>query len=404
MDAARTGDLPAFRALTSTHPDDALSAIRDDLGRSVVHLAALSGSVPLLTHLLVDRQQPVDPRDHDHDSPLSAACNVGHLPPPPYLIESPPASVPPARPGAPSPLHHAAYAGVPALLDLLHAHGATDLDIPSPQGPPLAWAAGKGRTASVEWLLARGVSANRGDGDAASASGAPPLVVMAAAAGELSCVMALLEAGAPPLLPAEGGLTALHVAADRLDVPLVSALLSSSLSSPTTSASTTTVTSGIAVGRDRFGEGQTPLEIAARTKTKAADRSDTDPRREIIALLLQHTTTWPADLPTDQRHTEGVLAWGNERGGGPPKSGGGGDGGGIGGSGGDGDDDDSAVSSRRAHIPSVARPDPTQALEEKRRGDEAFVSKEYAAAVAAYTSPPSSSYPYPFVLSYPYPL
>ena len=107
------------------------------------------------------------------------------------------------------------------LTELLDADPAA-IDARSDEGfRPLEIAAFFGHPGAVRLLLARGGSA---DGDGENAFRIRPLHA-AAAASSLDAVTALLEAGADPNHPQNGGFTPLHAAAHRDDVELARVLL-----------------------------------------------------------------------------------------------------------------------------------------------------------------------------------
>lgn len=283
-----------------------------------------------------------------HQNPHAAAprprSNTGKLAVAEYLVGRG-ASVHPTSEGSQGPLHYAATCGNDRLLALLADAGAS-LEAPSRQGSPLCWAAAAGSGPSVRWLLARGASA------AVSTSDGVTPVFMAAAAGAEECVEALLSAGSPADAPAHGGITALHVAASLCRPSLVRLLLSRGAAS-------------CAQLRDRNGQGDTPLEAAAKSRRGAAAE-----RRETIEALLGVSPP-PTGLPA-QATAEDVDGWGRERGGGAAEDSGAGG-------------DESAVASRRAVVPVAEDFDLDKAKELKRRGDEAFVSGRMEEAAQSYT-------------------
>jgi len=322
---------------------------QDKHGRTYLHYAAYAGSLDLCKHLVDGAACPVDAPDGDGDSALSIACNSGQVPVAEFLLERG-ASAGPLAEGAQGPLHTAAASGSKKLMAALLDAGA-DINAPSPQGPPLCWAAGRAKTAAVSFLIERGADVARRGPD-----GLTP-VFAAAATGEEDCVAALLSAGAEAGVPAAGGNTPLHVAAVLCRPGLVAALLGAG------AAASCSLRSGAS------GDGDTPLEAAARsTRGSIADR------RAVLAALLPHSPA-PAGLP-EGPSPEAVDAWGRERGGRATDDPAEGDAGG----------DDSAVSSRRAVIPEPDEHDVELAAARKREGDEAFVSQRWADAVAGYTS------------------
>ncbi|KAK9828865.1 hypothetical protein WJX72_002461 [[Myrmecia] bisecta] len=319
---AQSGNVAQLQAAAQRFQGEDLGSVKDGNGRCVLHFAAQLGRQDMCRHLLDEAHVDVNAQDEAGETPLSLAAGAGQLPTVMMLLDHN-ADVSRCAPGGAAPIHRAATSGSTEVLEALLAAGA-DVEAPSTPGTPLLWAAGSGKSDCVKALLAAGADPHA-TGDANVGT-----VLMATATGSTDVVNALLAAGANPNHAANGGVTALHAAAESSQPDMIKLLLEA----------------GANADVEDEG-GHTPISAAAAAGC-----------RQAVEMLLPRTSQpagahWTVDsLIQEAQQAEEA----------PAPSG-----------------------QAEVSIPEPEEPNPDQAAQHKRRGDEAFVAKKFLQAADAYS-------------------
>ncbi|XP_047339029.1 putative ankyrin repeat protein RF_0381 [Impatiens glandulifera] len=210
LSAAVSGNLDLFKKLAAGFDDGndlakSVAAVKDANKRGALHFAAREGNIDVCKYLVEELKLDINEKDEDGETPLLHAARLGHIATSKYLVECGANPAIASELGATA-LHHAAGIGNVELLEFLLSKGA-QVDSQSDSGTPLIWAAGHGQEDAVKLLLAHHANPNSETDDDIT-----PLL-SAVAAGSLSCLDLLIQAGAKVNITA-GGATPLHIAAD----------------------------------------------------------------------------------------------------------------------------------------------------------------------------------------------
>jgi ankyrin repeat protein len=265
LKACTSGNLDAFIDIGQSLNTD-LQTIKDDLGRSALHLAALEGHVDILNHLLQTLNFDINSQDTEGSTPLSLAAAKDNEQIVDILLQND-ANVSLTGAGCSGPLHVAAGKGSLSIVKKLIQKGADIHTASQSGGEPVHWAAASGRAQVLEYLLQLGASPNNKNN-----SGMTPLLMAMAMAtmraklqgsgsnGEdtnkeedeqqsqtVTCVEILVNQGADVMARAPGDFTPLHIAAEGGMESLVTVLLEAKADPDAEDA-----------------EGVTPLDVAAQ--------------------------------------------------------------------------------------------------------------------------------------------
>ncbi|KAK4282898.1 hypothetical protein QN277_014223 [Acacia crassicarpa] len=221
LNAARTGNLDLLKNLARQLNEDkdlakTVAAIKDANKRGALHFAAREGKTEVCEYLLEELKLNVDERDDDGETALIHAARQGHTATAKYLIDRGANPAISSNLGATA-LHHAAGIGDIELLKYLLSRGI-NADLESDAGTPLIWAAGHDQKDAVCFLLEHHANPNAETDD-----GVTPLL-SSVAAGSLTCIELLVQAGANVNISA-GGATPLHIAADNGNPEFINCLL-----------------------------------------------------------------------------------------------------------------------------------------------------------------------------------
>ncbi|KAL5702070.1 hypothetical protein ACHQM5_027333 [Ranunculus cassubicifolius] len=210
LESAFNGDLHRLKELAAELDDGngiakTIANIKDSIGLSAIHMAALQGNLNIFKFLIGDLNLNPDVQEtHRGKTPLHLAITQGYLRSAVYLVKMG------ANPdivddtGASS-LHYAAALGNKKLLHSLVSRGA-NVDALSIDGTPLESAARHGNQEAVELLLNY-----RANPNLTCRHVWTPLLA-SIRANSLQCVQLLLEAGADPNVRGLG-MTPLELAA-----------------------------------------------------------------------------------------------------------------------------------------------------------------------------------------------
>ena len=215
IQATMQGNMSKIKSLLENRSDeigDVLKGFQSE-GKTIFHIAASSGKPMIMKYFLdclvnaTEREVIVNTQDKDGYNPLMYAT----------ISESSDCMEECLRCGANvnlvnnngcAPIHFAAADGNIERLKLLHTHKA-DMSIISKYGTAIHWAAGKGRTKAIEYLLTVGIDINARDENGTTA------VIAAACAGSDDSCVALLEAGASMNDIISGNLSLLHICSEN---------------------------------------------------------------------------------------------------------------------------------------------------------------------------------------------
>ncbi|KAL3537806.1 hypothetical protein ACH5RR_001172 [Cinchona calisaya] len=336
LNAARTGDLDVFKKLAKQLDggkglSQTVADVKDANKRGALHFASREGKTEMCKYLVEELKLDVNTKDDDGETPVLHAARQGHTATAKYLIDCGADPLIPSQLGTVV-LHHAAGIGDTELLKLLVSRGL-DVDLQSDAGTPLIWAAGHGQQDAVRILLEHHANPNVGTEDDIT-----PLL-SAVAAGSLSCLELLIQAGADVNVTA-GGATPLHIAADNGSPEMIECLLK-----------------GGADPNAIDEEGLKPIQVAAVRGNRRAV--------EILLPVTLHTQTvpeWSVDGILEHAQSEpGKTLEGKEV------------------------NKQKNVTIAKQDMPTVTPEAKKKATEAKARGDEAFKTKNFSMAVDAYT-------------------
>ena len=194
--------------------------------RTALSLASSMGHVSTVT-LLLSHGARVDNRSTNGFTPLLTAAQHGHTKVCELLLERGEASVKERSLKGFTPFLVAAQGGHSDVCELLLAHGS---DIEERQPVTLDTALHEAAIFGYENLLNLLIS-HKADVNSRDRIGTTPLH-LASQEGHISSVMAVLEAGADPLLPQEDGDLPIHCAASRNQTEVVKLLIERARCSP----------------------------------------------------------------------------------------------------------------------------------------------------------------------------
>ncbi|KAH9699174.1 ankyrin repeat family protein [Citrus sinensis] len=332
LNAACTGNLDLLKKIAKQLDDQGkglsktVADIKDANKRGALHFAAREGKTDVCKYLLEELKLDVDTQDEDGETPLLHAARQGHTEAAKYLFEHGANPAIPSNLGATA-LHHSAGIGNIELLTYLLSKGA-EVDSESDAGTPLIWAAGHGQQEAVK-------------PNAETEDNITPLL-SAVAAGSLTCLDLLIQAGANANIVA-GGATPLHIAADIGSTEIIKCLLKAGADPNVTDE-----------------DGQKPIQVAAARGN-----------REAVEILFPLTSEDPS-IP--KWTVDGILEYMQSESGkqleetrnlkenNAPKD-----------------------KAPMKELPEVRPEIKKKAAEAKARGDEAFKQKDYLMAVDAYT-------------------
>ncbi|KAM7469129.1 hypothetical protein LguiA_007312 [Lonicera macranthoides] len=385
LNAACTGNLDLFRKFAAQLDDgkglsQTVADVKDANKRGALHFAAREGQTEVCKFLLEELKLDVDTKDEDGETPLLHAARQGHTDTAKYLIERGANPAIASELGATA-LHHSAGIGqgkrpaglgyLPSLhmtysglhpvgnskvgsfwdmsslqetssflagdIELMRFLLSRDVEVnsQSDSGSPLIWAAGHAQPDAVKVLLE-----NHADPNAETDDDITPLL-SAVAAGSLTCLQLLIQAGANVNVSA-GGATPLHIAADQGDLEIINCLLKARADANATDE-----------------DGTKPIQVAAARGNREAV--------EILFPLtsqIQNVPEWTIDgilefMQSDsgkkQEETRNLT------------------------------DAKSPKDTTNQKIQEVTPEAKKAASEAKSRGDDAFKRKEFLTAIDAYT-------------------
>jgi len=256
-------------------------------GRTLLHIAASSGRAPVFDFVLdncKDAKKFANLKDHKGFTPIMNAT-IGESS---AIIDSLlklGADVNSRNNDGAAAIHFAAGDGSIARLNQLFAAGARLEDM-SKSGSPLHWAAGKGRSEAIKFLIDK-IQAAHGDKaldqiNQGNQDGLPAVLLAAVASCDLG-VSYLVEAGADIGMIVSGNLTVLHICAEHgLSVAVQSILRTEA---------------GVKCCAVQTSEGNTPLQLAAMTEHK-----------ETVRILIPHSDLTYLNSGTTQYASKGVEA------------------------------------------------------------------------------------------------
>eukprot|EP00744_Colponema_vietnamica_P016963 GILI01023816.1.p1 GENE.GILI01023816.1~~GILI01023816.1.p1 ORF type:complete len:442 (+),score=155.43 GILI01023816.1:55-1380(+) len=196
-----------------------LNTYKDGRGRTAVHFAAVSGSVPVLEYIKAQGARLDDP-DEEGETPLLLAVTHHHIEATRWLVQNG-ANLNARRTNGSTVLHEAAGNGDVPMIEALTSLGAT-VEQSSQYGTPLQWAVTNGRTDAVKTLLRLGASPN---GSNAPNCQFPPPLVLCCSHGATELVRMLVEFGADVNAQDQQGWTPLQCAAESGHLDLVKLLV-----------------------------------------------------------------------------------------------------------------------------------------------------------------------------------
>lgn len=228
IQATMQGDMSKIKSLLEQRSDEVGEVLKgfQSEGKTIFHIAASSGRANIMRYLLdsltdeSQREMVVNTQDKDGYSPLmyatiseSGDCMEECLKCGAYVDL--------VNDNGCSSIHFAAADGNIEGLKILHDYTA-DMSIICKFGTAIHWAAGKGRTEAIEYLLTTSVDINAMDENGVTA------VITAACAGcDDSCAV-LIGAGARISDIISGNLSLLHICSENGLDKSVEALLNSS--------------------------------------------------------------------------------------------------------------------------------------------------------------------------------
>lgn len=211
------GDVAELKKLVSSFLDNTDGVTMEDIleqfhseGKTILHLAASSGHVNVVTHIISESKDPrrlVNLADNAGFTPLINATISESIPIMKMLINLG-ANVNARNNDGATAAHFAAGDGAVERLQILCEAGA-DLTLLSQSGTPLHWASGKGHVDALSYLISEGADAN-----ARSDSGLPAIFLAAAAFSD-ACASVLVRSGADIGFIVTGNLTILHMCAEN---------------------------------------------------------------------------------------------------------------------------------------------------------------------------------------------
>ncbi|TXG65974.1 hypothetical protein EZV62_007249 [Acer yangbiense] len=363
LNAACTGNLDLLKKI-ATQLDggkglaSTVADIKDANKRGALHFAAREGKTEVCKYLLEELKLDADTEDEDGETPILHAARQGHTETAKYLFEHGANPAIASSLGATA-LHHSAGIGNIELLTYLLSKGV-EVDSQSDSGTPLIWAAGHGQPEAVKVLLEHNANP-----DSETEDNITPLL-SAVAAGSLTCLDLLVQAGAKVNITA-GGATPLHIAADIGSIEIIKCLLKAgadpnitdeafTLPSPFNPLYTTAKHSYFIF----FKDGQKPILVAAARGN-----------REVVEILfpltskIQTITEWTVDGILEHMQSETNKQQEEMR---------------------NLREDNVPKNTRPENdLPKVAPEIKKKAAEAKSRGDEAFKRNDCQAAIDAYT-------------------
>lgn len=247
-------------------------------GKTLIHVAASSGKFEILKNLL-DRcsnlEKVVNLKDDHGFTPLINATISESNESMKHLL-SLGADVNARNKDGASAAHFAAGDGNVSRLQILCDAGATT-DFHSQSGTPLHWAAGKGRSAAIKFLIDH----KKADVNEVSAEGIPPVLMAAVACCDLGTKY-LVEAEADIGMIVSGNLTTLHICAEHNLIEAVKSIVN--------------LPTGQKCCEIETDDGNKPIHLAAMSK-----------HVEVIKVLLPHTTLAAEVIGKDDNETIAKL-------------------------------------------------------------------------------------------------
>lgn len=251
IDNCMNGNLDALKATLNKFLSKNKSNTNDDFfggfnseGKTLIHIAASSGKIEIFNFAIESCSNSsnfVNLKDSNGFTPLINATVSESYPLMSKLLELGAEVNAKTNDGA-SAIHYASADGNIERMKLLHEAGAT-LEGKSLSGTPLHWAAGKGRSEAILFLLNKGVNV-----DITNDSGLPAVLMAAAASCDLG-VKYLVEKGADLGHIVSGNLTTLHICAEHGLIEAVKSIVSTETGSKCCNIETT--------------EGNKPIDLAS---------------------------------------------------------------------------------------------------------------------------------------------
>ncbi|XP_065853514.1 uncharacterized protein [Euphorbia lathyris] len=340
LTAACTGNIDLLKQVAAQLDDGkglakTVADIKDANQRGAIHFAARVGQTEVCKYLVEELKLDVDTKDEDGETPLIHAARLGHTDTAIYLLEHGADPTISSDLGATA-LHHSAGTGNVKLLRYLLSM-VVDFDVQSESGTPLIWAAGHAQNETVEVLLEHHANPNGETED-----GITPLL-SAVAAGSLTCIELLVQAGANVNVHA-GGATPLHIAADNGSLYILDCLLKA--------------------GADPNAlddDGQKPIQVAAARENNHAAIEILFPLTSKVDAIPEWTVDGILDYMQSETDKQEEMRNRKEK---NPA-------------------DD--IFGTKKDIPEVSIEAKRRAAEAKARGDDAFRREEFRIAVDAYT-------------------
>lgn len=269
----------AMSRLIEAHPDSSLEEAIAEFhseGKTLLHIAANSGNLPILRTLLdycpeSNHKKLVNLKDHRGFTPFMNATISENEEMMLFLIGLG-AEVNARNEDGANAIHFAAADGNIQRLKVLAEHGG-QFHVQSKSGTALHWAAGKGHAEAIQFLIQHG----KVDVNATSAEGIPAVIMAAVAMSDLG-VKYLVEAGADIGMIVSGNLTTLHICAENGLLQAVQSIIATETGRRCCSIETT--------------EGNNPLHLAAMVSN-----------RDMVKLLLPVCPVAPSLTGSNEEET-----------------------------------------------------------------------------------------------------
>ena len=264
------------RAHTHVTAHDLLTDFKSE-GKTLVHVAASSGHSGVLQYLMSTTDQPTAAANLADDRGFTPLMNatVSESDAAVVLLLKAGADVNARNKDGAAAVHFAAGDGSVRRLTLLCDAGA-DISATSQAGNALHWAAGKGRSEAIRYLVGKGAALNT------FSPGGLPAVLMAAVSASDEGVEVLVESGAEVGHIVSGNLTVLHISAENGLAGAVRAIVATE--------------TGRRCCLTPTDDGNLPIHLAAMSG-----------HRDVIEVLLPHSFPPTETNSHSNGHSNGAL-------------------------------------------------------------------------------------------------